>query len=350
MLQDWGSRDDDFIEMNRRVRSRLVELAGGQGTHVCVPVQGSGTFAVEATIGTLIPPTGKALILVNGAYGARIARMCDAMGRAFVTLESAENVPPSASDVDRLLTADPDISHVIAIHCETTSGIINPIMDIATVTADRGRGLIIDAMSSFGALPLDLGVTPVDAIVSSANKCLEGVPGVAFGIIREAALAEAEGNAPVISLDLYDQWQAMESTGQWRFTPPTHVIAALDAALEQHREEGGVEGRGGRYRRNCRVLVEGMVELGFRPYLPDNLQAPIIVTFLTPADPNYGFERFYGLLRDRGIVIYPGKLTQIDSFRIGCIGALNESHIRRALVAIREVLAEMGVTDCAPTS
>jgi 2-aminoethylphosphonate-pyruvate transaminase len=348
MLRDWGSRDDDFIEMNRRVRARLVELAGGQGTHVCVPVQGSGTFAVEAAVGTLVPRAGKALILVNGAYGIRISRMCDALGRAYVTVETPEDEPPTADEVDRVLAADADIGHVIAVHCETTSGILNPIADIAAAVAGRGRGLIIDAMSSFGALPLDLDAVPAIAIVSSANKCLEGVPGMAFAIVREDVLTEAEGNAPGLSLDLYDQWRVLEGNGQWRFTPPTHVIAALDAALAQHEAEGGVEGRGARYCRNCEVLVGGMTDMGFRPFLPEDLQAPIIVTFHTPADPKFSFEQFYELLRGRGIVIYPGKLTRTDSFRIGCIGALDESHMQRALDAIGAVLGEMGVKRCAP--
>jgi len=348
MLRDWGSRDEEFIEMNARVRRRLVALAGGEGTHVCVPVQGSGTFAVEATLGTLLPRDGKALVLVNGAYGTRIARMCEVMGRACVTLETTEDVPPDPEDIARVLTAEPTITHVIAVHCETTSGILNPIHGIAQVVADQGRALIIDSMSAFGALPFSLADSPADAIVSSANKCLEGVPGMAFAIIREAALLEAQGNAPVLCFDLYDQWRAMEANGQWRFTPPTHVIAALDAALAQHEAEGGVEGRGSRYRRNCEVLVGGMVEMGFRPFLPDNLQAPIIITFHTPADPNFDFTRFYDLLHDRGIVIYPGKLTQAESFRMGCIGALDESHMRRALDAVRSVMIDMGFVTGAP--
>jgi 2-aminoethylphosphonate-pyruvate transaminase len=350
MLRDWGSRDDDFIAMSARVCARLVTLAGGDGSHVCVPVQGSGTFAVEAAVGTLVPRDGKALILVNGAYGTRIGRMCDAMGRAYLTLETPEDVPTASEDVDRLLAADPDISHVIAVHCETTAGILNPISDIAQTVATHNRALIIDAMSAFGALPFDLADSPADAIVSSANKCLEGVPGVAFAIVREEALTAAAGNALALSLDLYDQWQAMAATGQWRFTPPTHVIAALDAALTQHEAEGGVEGRGARYRRNCKVLIDGMTGMGFRTFLPDNLQAPIIVTFHMPGHSNFAFDKFYDLLRDRGIVIYPGKLTQVDSFRIGCIGALDESHMRRALDAVRAVLGEMNVGDGAPSS
>ena len=325
-----------------------VALVGGEESHVCVPIQGSDTFAIEATIGTLVPRDGKALVLINGAYGTRIARMCDVMGRAYVTLASAENVPSSPEDVERVLKADPEISHVIAVHCETTSGILNPIRDIAHTVAQQNRALIIDAMSAFGALPFNLTDSPADAIVSSANKCLEGVPGLAFAIIRKDALEHAEGNAPVLCFDLLDQWRAMEANGQWRFTPPTHVIAALDAALAQHEAEGGVDGRGARYRRNCAVLIGGMIEMGFQTYLPDNLQAPIIVTFHPPGDPNYDFGRFYDLLRVRGIVIYPGKLTEADSFRMGCIGALDASHMRRAIAAVRSALDEMGVVSGAP--
>ncbi len=348
MLRDWGSRDEDFIAMNARIRRRLVALAGGEGTHVCVPVQGSGTFAVEATIGTLLPRDGKALVLINGAYGTRITRMCDIMGRAYVTLEMPEDEPPVPEDVARVLNADTGITHVIAVHCETTSGILNPIRELAQTVAAHDRALIIDSMSAFGALPFSLADSPADAIVASANKCLEGVPGMSFAIIREQALEQAEGNAPVLCFDLHDQWRAMEANGQWRFTPPTHVIAALDAALAQHEAEGGIAGREARYRRNCTVLIEGMTEMGFQPYLSANLQAPIIITFLTPSDPNFVFDRFYNLLRDRGIVIYPGKLTQANSFRMGCIGALDESHMRRALDAVRAVMGEMEVSSGAP--
>ncbi len=311
MLHDWGSRDAEFIKLNARVRERLVELAGGQGTHVCVPLQGSGTFIVEAMLGTLVP---------------RFA--------------------PAA--LDAALAADAAITHVVVVHCETTSGVLNPVEEIAAVTARRGRRLLVDAMSAFGALPLDAAVTPYDALVASSNKCLEGVPGVGFAIIRHAALETAKGNAPSLSFDLHDQWVAMEKTRQWRFTPPTHVLAALDQALIEHAAEGGVAGRGARYTNNCRILVQGLRALGFETLLPDAVQAPIIVTVRMPADPKFQFEGFYDRLSRRGYVIYPGKLTVADSFRIGCIGRLGEDEMRGVLRAIGDILAEMGVTRCAP--
>src|SRR5215468_9946837 len=300
MLRDWGSRDSRFIAINRRVRERLVEIAGGEESHVCVPLQGSGTFAVEAMLGSFVPRQGKLLILVNGAYGKRMVRMMGYLGRAFATVAAA------------------------------------------------GRRLLIDAMSAFGALPLDARLVPFDAVAASSNKCFEGVPGIGFVIARREALAAAEGNAHSLSLDLHDQWQAMEKNAQWRFTPPTHVLVAFDQALAEHRAEGGVAGRGQRYRANCKLLVDGMRALGFETLLPNQLQAPIIVTFRMPADPRFVFERFYDRLSEQGYVIYPGKLTVADSFRIGCIGRLGEAEMKGALDAIRRTLAELGVASGAP--
>jgi 2-aminoethylphosphonate-pyruvate transaminase len=348
MLRDWGSRDGAFVAMNARVRRRLLELVHGDGSHVCVPLQGSGTFIVEAMIGTLLPPRGTLLALVNGAYGRRIVRMCEYYRRACQVEETTEDRPVDPAALERRLAADPTISHVVAVQCETTSGVLNPIEEVAAVTARAGRRLLIDAMSAFGALPLDARRTPFDAVVASSNKCLEGVPGMGFAIVRREALEEARGHAPSLSLDLHDQWTAMEKNGQWRFTPPTHVIAALDRALDQHAAEGGVEGRGGRYRRNCALLVAGLRGLGFETLLPDHLQAPIIVTVRMPADPKFHFETFYERLGQRGYLIYPGKLTVADSFRIGCIGALGEAEMRGVLQAITEVITELGVTSCAP--
>ena len=350
MLRDWGSRDGAFIAMNARVRRRLTALIHGEASHVCVPLQGSGTFIVEAMIGTLVPPAGKLLVLVNGAYGRRMVRICEYYRRACSVQETPEDRPVDPAALDAALAGDPDLTHVVVVHCETTSGVLNPLEEIAAVTARRQRRLLVDAMSAFGALPLDARRVAFDAVAASANKCLEGVPGVGFAIVRREALEEARGQAPSLSLDLHDQWSAMEKTGQWRFTPPTHVIAALDRALDQHAAEGGVAGREASYRRNCALLVEGIRALGFVTLLPDRLQAPIIVTVRMPADPKFDFETFYERLGRRGYVIYPGKLTVADSFRIGCIGALGEAEMRGVLGAIREVMGELGVASGAPAA
>lgn len=348
MLHDWGSRDATFIATNARVLENLLKVANAASTHVCVPVQGSGTFAVEATLGTLIPKDGKALVLINGAYGQRMVKILDYAGRSSVSYETAEDVPPDPDDIGTLLESDADITHVLAVHCETTSGILNPIEAIADVCKQHKRSLIIDAMSAFGAIELDATKVHFDAVMASSNKCLEGVPGMGFSLIRKSVLEGCSGNAHALSLDLYDQWVAMEKNAQWRFTPPTHVIVAFDAAIEQFFAAGGVEGRFKRYSENAQILIAGMRELGFKTLLSHNLQAPIIITFEMPADPNFDFDVFYERLKDQGYIIYPGKLTVAPSFRIGCIGALGKEHMHGVLDVIKTVLKEMNVRDGQP--
>ena len=343
MLHDYGSRDRHFIELNQGILERLVGIAGGQGSHVAVPLQGSGTFVVEAMLGCFVPRDGRLLICINGAYGKRMAKICQYHERSHTTVEFAEDEPVDPAAVEALLERDRTITHVAVVHSETTSGILNPLTEIARVVERCGRGLLVDAMSAFGAVPLDAREVRFDAVCASSNKCLEGVPGMGFCIAREEALADTKGNSPSLSLDLHDQWRAMQASGQWRFTPPTHVILAFGQALDEFDREGGVEGRGARYRANCALLVEGMRALGFRPLLPDRLQAPNIVTFHMPENRKFVFERFYGLMREQGYVIYPGKLTQADSFRMGCIGRLDQDHMRGALAAVRHALDRLGI-------
>ncbi|MBL8707989.1 MAG: 2-aminoethylphosphonate--pyruvate transaminase [Rhodospirillaceae bacterium] len=348
MLHDWGSRDAGFIAINDRMRAQLVGLIGGEGVFTSVPMQGSGTFAVEAMIGTFIGANEKLLILINGAYGKRMEKICAVARRACTTLEWAEDMPVDPALVKVALQRDPAITHVAIVHCETTSGILNPIAEVAEVVAAAGKRLLIDAMSAFGAIELDSRKIPCDAVAASSNKCIEGVPGLGFVLCRIEALQKTQGNAHALVLDLFDQWQVIEKTRQYRFTPPIHCIVAFDQALAEHAAEGGVAGRGGRYRNNCRILVEGMRRLGFETLLPEKLQAPIIVTFHMPADPNFQFQLFYDKLRERNFVIYPGKLTVADSFRIGCIGRLGETEMTAFLDAVAAVLKEMNVASGAP--
>jgi len=350
MLHDWGSRDATFIETNQRVRDNLLKIAEAEGSHVCVPVQGSGTFAVEATIATLLPRDGKALVLVNGAYGKRMVKIIEYLGRAYTALETLEDTPPSLEDLDDTLSNDADITHVLVVHCETTSGILNPIKEIADIVEQHKRHLIIDAMSAFGAIALSAKNVYFDAVMASSNKCLEGVPGMGFSIIRQSELEKCKGNAHSLSLDLYDQWVTMEQTKQWRFTPPIHVIVAFDKAMEQFFDAGGVDGRYARYSNNRKVLVDGLREMGFETLLPDHLQASIIVTIKMPAGPAFDFQTFYDRLKDQGYIIYPGKLTVAPSFRIGCIGALDETHMTGVLEVIRQTVTDMGIKTGAPAA
>jgi len=344
MLRDWGSWDDDFRAMTRDVRSRLLAMTGRDDLD-CVPMQGSGTFSVEAMLGSFVPRDGKALVLSNGAYGKRIAQTLGYLGRAHVMIDKGDYMPPRGDEVAAALAADPAITHVVVVHCETSSGILNPVAEISEAVYGAGRKLLVDSMSAFGALPLDFRY---EAVVSSANKCIEGVPGFGFILATMDALNAAAGNSHSLALDVHAQWQTMNKTGQWRFTPPTHVVAAFIKALERHEAEGGVAGRGARYSHNRDVLVRGMRELGFETLLRDRWLSPIIVTFFNPADPAFEFGRFYDLMKTKGFIIYPGKLTVVDSFRIGCIGQLDEPVMRAVIKAAKQTLEEMGVADAAP--
>ena len=348
MVHDWGSRDQGFIAINKMVLEKIVELAGAQGTHVTVPVQGSGTFAVEAMITSFVPKSGKLLVVINGAYGQRAKKIAEIAGRAVTTYETPEDTPPDLAKLEKMLADDKAITHVFAVHCETTSGILNPIAEIAALVKKQGRRLLVDSMSAFGAIEIDAHNVYYDALAASSNKCLEGVPGLGFVVCRNSALADCKGNATTLVLDLFDQAEGFAKTGQYRFTPPIHVIVALGKAIEEHAAEGGVAGRGKRYRENAKVLIDGMRAMGFQTLLPNDLQAPIIVTFHMPTDPKFVFQNFYDGLKDRGYVIYPGKLTVADSFRMGCIGRLYPDHMRGALAAVREVLDEMRVTNGGP--
>ncbi|WP_323183469.1 2-aminoethylphosphonate--pyruvate transaminase [Paraburkholderia sp. CNPSo 3076] len=349
MQRDWGSWDADFRAMTAQLRAALLQVAGDeQGEYDCVPLQGSGSYCVEAMLGSFVPRDGHALVLANGAYGKRIATTLRYLGRQHTVHDTGDYLPPRAEDVEQLLIANPDITHVVAVHCETSSGILNPIEEIAAVTARQGRRLLVDSMSAFGAVPLDVRTLPCDAFVSSANKCIEGVPGFGFVIAKKEVLNNAKGVSHSLALDIYDQWDVMNRTGQWRFTPPTHAVAAFIEALRLHALEGGQPGRLARYARNRDVLVEGMRELGFEPLLTEAWRSPIIVTFFSPADPAFDFARFYELMKTQGFIIYPGKLTSVESFRVGCIGALDETVMRRVVAACGEALRTLGVASAAP--
>ena len=344
MLRDWGSWDADFNALTAELRRQLLAIVHGEGTHVVVPLQGSGTFSVEAAVATVVPRDGHVLVLDNGAYCKRFGKLATLMGRRTTIHARAEDEPVSAEELDAVLRGDPGITHVGFIHCETGTGVLNPLKAIADVCAKHGKGLIVDAMSSFGALPIDAREVRFDALVAASGKCLEGVPGMGFVIMRKDVLAGCEGRSHSLAMDLYDQHAYMEKTGQWRFTPPTHVVAALAEAVRQFVEEGGQPARLARYRDNCETLLSGMRELGLKPFLKPEIQAPIIVTFHAPDDPKYEFKTFYAAAKWRGFILYPGKLTQVETFRVGCIGAIGRNEMQQAVNAVGETMREMGLS------
>ncbi|CAD5373458.1 2-aminoethylphosphonate--pyruvate transaminase 2 [Rubrivivax sp. A210] len=350
MLRDWGSWDADFNAVTAGVRARLLDIVHGQATHTVVPLQGSGTFSVEAAVATVVPRDGHVLVPDNGAYCKRAARLTQLMGRRASVLPQAEDAPVSAAQVEERLRADVSISHVVLIHCETGTGVHNPLEQVAEVCQRLGRGLIVDAMSSFGALPIDARSLRFDALVAASGKCLEGVPGMGFVVLRREVLERCAGHSQSLAMDLHEQWQYMEKTGQWRFTPPTHVVVALGEAITQYVEEGGQPARLARYADNCATLVDGMAALGFQPFLAPAVQAPIIVTFHAPADLAYDFARFYAAVKARGFLLYPGKLTTLETFRVGCIGAIGRNQMREAVAAVADAMREMGIASGKPAA
>jgi 2-aminoethylphosphonate-pyruvate transaminase len=341
MLRDLGSRDGEFTEVVRAVRRGLLAVAGvsqEQG-YEAVLMQGSGTFGVEAVLTCAAPPGGKWLIVSNGAYGERMARICQAHRIAHAVLRCPEDARPDLAALDQALAADPAVTGVAAVHCETTTGILNPAQEIGRVAKLHGKTYALDAMSAFGGVEFDLPASAADFLVSSSNKCLEGVPGLSFCLCRRDALLATAGWARTLSLDLLDQWQALEQTGQFRFTPPTHVVLALAEALEELAAEGGVPGRAARYRANQGALLVGMRALGFVEYLAPQLQGPIITSFRYPAGPRFDFPTFSRRLNDLGFVIYPGKVSGADCFRIGTIGRIFPGDVR-ALVRAVEICCQ----------
>ena len=345
MLRDAGSWHSDFNAVVQEIRERLLELAGVDpkgGEYVSVLMQGSGTFGVEAILATVLPPGGKLLVLVNGAYGERIVAMCACLKIEVEVLRTIEDTPPDPDQVDRVLAKDSSITHVAIVHCETTTGILNPLEAVAEVVDRRRRSLIVDAMSSFGAIPIDLKTTRIDYLVSSANKCLEGVPGFCFVIARRAALESSAGFARSLSLDLLAQLRGFEANGQFRYTPPTHAILAFQQALKELAWEGGVRARGARYAANHQALIGGMKALGFRPYLASEVQSFIITAFWSPCDQAFTFPELYRRLSDCGMVIYPGKLTRVDTFRIGTIGRVFPPDLVQLVHAMEDALRAMG--------
>lgn len=343
MLHDYGSRDNLFIQLIKDIRTDLLELGtvSKEAGYEAVIMQGSGTFGVESVISSAVPKTGNLLIVINGAYGERIAKIATIHKIPFTSLVCAEDEIPDLDKAEQLLQTG-KFTHLVIVHCETTTGIINPIESFGALSKKYGVQYIVDSMSAFGAVPLDISAAHIDYLISSSNKCIEGVPGFSFVLVNKPALETCKDQADTLVLDLYAQWLGLETDGQFRFTPPIHALLAFSQAIKELKAEGGVEGRGIRYHANFSILKEGMAELGFVEYLPLEKQGYIINTYHYPENSSFDFKLFYQLLNDRGFVIYPGKLSKANCFRIGNIGRIFTEDISHLLEAIKAVKLEMG--------
>ncbi|MDK2840726.1 MAG: 2-aminoethylphosphonate-pyruvate transaminase [Anaerophaga sp.] len=342
MLRDWCTWDTDYNNLVKEIRSRIVNMATQTSSeYTCTLMQGSGTFSVESVIGSVIPNDGKLLILINGAYGERMLQIAGYLQIENSVLRFSETEPVNAELTEKTLAENPDITHVAVVHCETTTGMLNPVSDIGEVVKKHQKIFIVDAMSSFGGFPFDISAWNIDFLVSSANKCIQGVPGFGFVVARRVLMEKLKGRARSLSLDLYDQWNTMEQgDGKWRFTSPTHVVRAFLQALNELDEEGGPVARYQRYQANQILLVNGLRELGLMPLLPDQFHSPFITTFLFPGDYNFSFQEFYDALKQKGFVIYPGKVTHYECFRIGTIGDVHIPDIERLILTIKSFMTK----------
>lgn len=343
MLVDRSSGDTEFQGEVALARDYLVGLVSGQGSYTAIPVPGSATYANEAAIETLVPPGGKLLIHSNGVYGDRLIEICAANGTSHAVIRTPPFTPATEAEFEHAVRADPAITHVMVVHCETSTGVLNPLEPVAAVCRRHAKGLLIDAVASFGAVPINARTLRFDAVMLSSNKCMQGVPGVGWAIVQSHALEASRGNSRTLSLNLWDQNQHMDRTGAFRFTPPTQVVSSFAQACREHLEEGGTEARLERYRRNWRRLVEGMRQMGFRTVVPDAFASPIVATFHNPDHPAFSFPMLFEGMKRRGFIIFPGRLALADTFRIGCMGDITDVDIGDAMVAVAETMREMGV-------
>lgn len=341
MLFDHCTWDNDYKQVTQEIRKGLLNLAHvDEDTYTAILMQGSGTFGVESVLTSSIGANDKLLIAANGAYGERMEDIARHAGISYVIYHQDYDKVPDAKVIEKMLEEDPKITHVSMVHSETTSGILNDIESVTKVVKEKGRTMIVDAMSSFAGVDIKVGELGIDFLISSANKCIQGVPGLSFIIAKKEALMKTKGQARSLSLDLYDQWETMNKDGKWRFTSPTHVVLAFAQAMKELKQEGGIAARSKRYYENNRAIIQNFKEMGFETYIDEEHQGPIITTFLFPEDCNYTFKEMYEYIKDRGYAIYPGKVTQTATFRIGNIGEIYKEDVEKLCSIVKEFLED----------
>lgn len=341
MLFDHCTWDEDYKNITQKIRKQLLSLAHvSEDRYTAVLMQGSGTFGVESVITSVIDENEKLLIIANGAYGERMESIAAHAKIPYEIYREDYRKVPSAAAVERLLRDDPEITHVAMVHSETTSGILNDIASVASVVKEHEKTFIVDAMSSFGGVDIQVEKLNIDFLISSANKCIQGVPGFSFIIADKKKLIDSKGKARSLSLDLYEQWETMDRDGKWRFTSPTHTVLAFAKALEELELEGGIEKRSARYRENNRILIERFRDMGIEPYIGNTHQGPIITTFFYPKEADFSFGEMYHYIKERGYAIYPGKVTEAETFRIGTIGEIYPEDIEKLSEIMEQFLKE----------
>ncbi|MCL1829890.1 MAG: 2-aminoethylphosphonate--pyruvate transaminase, partial [Oscillospiraceae bacterium] len=343
MLTDHCTWDDEYKAITASIANDLTKIAVGDESseYVTILLQGSGSYAVEAMINCLNDKDDRILFLVNGEYGRRMVRMADNAGCSYELLNFEDTEAIDCKIVDNTLRNNPGINSVIFVHCETTTGIINPLKDIARLAKSYGKKVFVDAMSSFGAYEIDMKAFRIDGLASSANKCLEGLPGLSFVIVDRQIIEQSKGKATSLCLDLYEQYRSLyEEGGKFRFTSPTNILLALRQAIDEYMKEGGLPARRARYIKNHTTLVEELRKLDISPLIAADIQSYIITTFELK---DIEFTSFYEMLKNNGFIIYPGKLTTVPTFRIGNIGDVYPSDMKRLAEVIGDYLSSFAI-------
>jgi 2-aminoethylphosphonate-pyruvate transaminase len=346
-LADFDPCSAEFISITKDVQSRLLKLCGADESYACIFVQGAGTQAVESVLSGLAPARGgKTLVVSNGEHGERAANILQRLNLPYVRIDLKAGTPVAAEDIRPLLQSDRSMTHIWLAHCDSGTGTVNPIGDIAAIANDLGRQVILDATATMGALPISAATDAISAIVGTSSVCIQALPGLSFCVVKKDLLNSSMGRSQSFSQDLFEEWRNLESSGQFRFSAPTHLVAALQRALKELVEEGGHDARRMRYERNARVVLSGMRKLGFTPLLADENAGPIVQVILAPADGSYNYDHFHAALASRGFSIAPGRIANLATFRVGTAGNLDATTMNAFIDALKDSVGALGIQDC----
>lgn len=343
LMPDLCPREHEFGTLLSAVRSKLPRVAHGVTTHTAVLLAGPGTAAMESCLTSVLGQGDGALIVDNGAYGRRAEQIALAYGIPHLTLKLEWTQRADAERIEAALKEHPSLTHCYFVHHETTTGMLNPLADIVDVCRRRGVITIVDAMSSLGGVPLDLRRSPADFVISSANKCLQGFPGLSLVLAERSALARTAGlPRRSFTLHLHDNWHSQERDGEFLYTPPVQVLNALDVALDELFAEG-LEARHRRYAACYDALHSGMRALGFAALLPEAWHSRLLTTYREPNHPAWSFDAMHDDLYEQGITVYPGKLTNARTFRLANIGNLVPADLNLFLHCLRDHMVSRGI-------
>jgi len=344
LVPDICPREKEFGELMKRVMKKLVDVIHGGPEYTSVIFTGSGTAAIEACITSVVPHDKKIFIINNGAYGKRMVQIAKINKIDCIHYEEAVNKEINLNSIESFLKQNKrEISHLAIVHHETTTGMLNPVNEICKISNSFGIECIVDAMSSYAGIPINIKEMNADFLISSSNKCIQGMAGLSFVISRVSSLDKLNNIPPrSLYLDLLGQFQSLKKTNQMRFTPAVQIFYALEQALNEYFEETAIR-RYERYKNSYDVLIRGLKDLGFKLYLPDHLHSKLLTTIYEPTNSAYSFNEMHDYLYEKGYTIYPGKCNNENTFRIANIGQIDQTDIIGFIEKLEAYLIKYGI-------